>query len=159
MMGWIVEVFVSLPSVSPIEASLGRVTLNSERLDIRTIVRSAVETITPALEKRQQRVVLSMPDREVWVDGDGTRLQQVLSNLLGNASKYGAVAGHVWMAIGVEGADVVIRVRDVASASTRPRGRTFSSCSLRCRNRIAAGSVWDARSCGAWSWRTAARST
>ena len=48
----------------------------------------------------------------LWVDADPTRLEQVVVNLLNNASKYSEDGGHIRLSAGHEGDDVVIRVKD-----------------------------------------------
>jgi CheY-like chemotaxis protein len=48
----------------------------------------------------------------IVVDGDMTRLTQVVANLLNNAAKYTPAGGRITMATAREGADVVVRVTD-----------------------------------------------
>jgi two-component system, sensor histidine kinase len=48
----------------------------------------------------------------VWVHGDPTRLEQVVANLLLNATKYSPPGGAVRVWVGQEGDDAVVRVRD-----------------------------------------------
>jgi two-component system, sensor histidine kinase len=48
----------------------------------------------------------------VWVDGDRTRLEQVVGNILTNALKYTPARGAVTLALAQEGPEAVLRVRD-----------------------------------------------
>ncbi len=47
-----------------------------------------------------------------WVDGDETRLVQVVENLLGNAVKYTPPGGEIRVTTGVDGDEAVLRVSD-----------------------------------------------
>jgi PAS domain S-box-containing protein len=58
-----------------------------------------------------QRVDLHGPD-ELRVDGDAARTQQILANLIDNAAKYSPEGSPVEVAWGLEGEQVVTRVRD-----------------------------------------------
>ena len=46
------------------------------------------------------------------MDGDATRLEQVVVNLLTNAAKYTDEGGHIWLSLQQEGDEAVLRVRD-----------------------------------------------
>ena len=48
----------------------------------------------------------------VWVEADPARIEQVVVNLLNNAAKYTETGGLIRMAVGREGTEAVIRVRD-----------------------------------------------
>ena len=73
----------------------GRVELKRERIELGVVVRRAVELASSMLEQRRQHLSVSVLDHGLVVHGDATRLAQVISNLLTNASKYTHVGGHI----------------------------------------------------------------
>ena len=79
----------------------GKVQLRLERVAISGIVHSAVETVRPIFEQRQQELTLSIPHETIWLLADAARLQQVLVNLLTNAAKYTEAGGRVWLNVEV----------------------------------------------------------
>ncbi len=100
------------------------VALRREVLDLRGVVRQALEAVQPLYRERAHRVVLSLPDEPVPVDGDPTRLQQVLGNLLDNAAKYSPVPGEVRVDVTSDGetAQVVVTDRGIGIAQERQAG-------------------------------------
>jgi CheY-like chemotaxis protein len=58
-----------------------------------------------------------LPDEPIWLDGDPTRLEQIFTNILVNASKYSSVDRRIWLSVNLESAHgdemaAVVRVRD-----------------------------------------------
>jgi two-component system CheB/CheR fusion protein len=90
----------------------GRITLRTQRLPLASIIERAVETARPLIDERAHAVVLSLPGDEVQVEGDSTRLEQVVANLLTNAAKYTNPGGQLTLMATLEGAEAVVRVRD-----------------------------------------------
>ena len=96
----------------------GQVNLQLERLDLRSVAELAVETMRGDFDARHQKLAVSLPAVPVPVDGDATRLEQILSNLLSNASKYTRHGGHIRLSMempeptAAEGASVIVRVID-----------------------------------------------
>lgn len=90
----------------------GKIDLRMDRFDLAAIVARAVETSRPALDDRRQHLTIALPDEAVFVDGDLTRLAQVVGNLLNNAAKYTPEGGHVWLTASGDGETATIRVRD-----------------------------------------------
>jgi C4-dicarboxylate-specific signal transduction histidine kinase len=63
-------------------------------------------------EERQHEVSLSLPTAKVFVQGDATRLEQVVSNLLTNAVKYTEPGGRITVALEGEKDNALIRITD-----------------------------------------------
>ncbi|MEX2175280.1 MAG: PAS domain S-box protein [Pirellulaceae bacterium] len=83
--------------------STGRIHLQAERLDLRGIVERAIETTQSQVGRKGQSLAKSLPYEPVWVYGDSLRLEQVVVNLLNNASKYTDRGEHLWVGLEVEG--------------------------------------------------------
>ncbi len=62
--------------------------LQQEALDLRDILREAVDTARPGVEALQHTLHLALPATALPVHGDSVRLLQVFGNLLTNAGKY-----------------------------------------------------------------------
>jgi CheY-like chemotaxis protein/two-component sensor histidine kinase len=90
----------------------GRVMLRRSRVDLATVIRSAVETSQPVIEERSHQLVLDLPREPVTLDGDAARLTQVFSNLLNNAALYTDPGGQVSLTVSMEPAHVRVAVRD-----------------------------------------------
>ncbi len=90
----------------------GRIHLQTAAVDLREVVKRAVETAQPQALRKEQSVEQALADEPVLVRGDSTRLEQVVMNLLTNATKYTPHKGHIWVSLQVEEAEAVLRVRD-----------------------------------------------
>jgi signal transduction histidine kinase len=90
----------------------GRLHLQPERLDLRDVVRHAIETLEADIALRHHRLSMELPDVPVWLDGDPCRLEQVFVNLLANASRYTDAGGELAVWIHTNDGQAVVRVRD-----------------------------------------------
>jgi len=90
----------------------GKLALYRSRITLQSVVEHAVESIQPLIAAAGHRLELQVAEQPVWLDGDPTRLAQVLSNLLTNAIKYTPAGGNIVLFAGVEGAHAVMRVSD-----------------------------------------------
>jgi signal transduction histidine kinase len=93
----------------------GLVSISTGRLDLRQIVQESIEQTRPLIDTRGQRLAVALPDDPVWVDGDRTRLVQVVSNLLNNSAKFTAAGGDIGVALVVVQAGALLTVRDNGS--------------------------------------------
>jgi signal transduction histidine kinase len=92
----------------------GRGTLEMDRVpfDLATTVRDTVEHYEEATqEEGRHRFVVSAPDTLV-VNGDETRIAQMLMNLIGNAVKYSPRGGEVKVALSAKGGEAEIVITD-----------------------------------------------
>ena len=92
--------------------SSGKIRLEKQRITLRAVVESAVETSRPGIEAGHHRLVLQLPADEVELDGDLTRLAQSVANLLNNAAKYTPSGGSIRLQAGRDGDHAVIEVQD-----------------------------------------------
>ncbi|HEX8785225.1 MAG TPA: ATP-binding protein [Telluria sp.] len=93
----------------------GLVKLENEILDLNKVAIAAVEQARPHIEERQHALSVDLPADPVPVEGDRTRLVQVLVNLLNNSAKYTPAGGKVTLTVTVDGASAEVSVRDNGS--------------------------------------------
>lgn len=93
--------------------SRGKIQLRLEPVELAAAVNTGIETCRPLIERKRHRLTVTMPEDEVWVRADVTRLSQVVGNLVHNAAKYTEDGGEITVRV-ERGADGfgVIRVRD-----------------------------------------------
>lgn len=77
-----------------------------------SVVRGAVQRITPAAEERDIRIVADPPGTGILCRTDSHRVEQILVNLLRNAVRHSPGGGVVRIGVTTEGAHVVFTVED-----------------------------------------------
>jgi signal transduction histidine kinase len=90
----------------------GNINLNREPVPVTMIVSRAIETIQPLLTEQRHELVLELTDEGLEVEGDLTRLTQVLGNLLNNAAKYTDPGGRINLTLRRVEREVELSVRD-----------------------------------------------
>jgi two-component system CheB/CheR fusion protein len=89
-----------------------KIELRRRVVDLRDVAHEAVEAGAAMFEQRGQQLVMLAPKKPLPVYGDATRLQQVVGNLLNNASKYTPAEGCIELEIERSGRRARIIVRD-----------------------------------------------
>jgi signal transduction histidine kinase len=92
--------------------SRGKLRLRKETLNLAVIIEHAVQTSRPLIESRHHQLTVSLPPETVTLEGDSTRLEQILANLLNNAAKYTDPGGRIGIVAALEDHQAVIRIRD-----------------------------------------------
>lgn len=90
----------------------GKIQLQLERLDVAALINSAVKSIRSQYEARRKVLDVETGFAKLIVEGDATRLSQVVTNLLTNSLRYTGDEGHVWVTLTSQNGEAVIRVRD-----------------------------------------------
>ena len=86
--------------------------LKKERVVVQDALEDAANSVRESVVRNRQELVVTIPAAPFSVDADPGRLQQILLNLLGNASKYTPAGGHIHLTATVEANEAVIRVTD-----------------------------------------------
>jgi PAS domain S-box-containing protein len=92
--------------------STGKVELRCQRVDLRDVVASAVETSASLIAAGAHRLTLDIPDEPLPLDADRTRLAQVVGNLLNNAAKYTPPGGAITLTVRRDAGKVELTVAD-----------------------------------------------
>jgi signal transduction histidine kinase/ActR/RegA family two-component response regulator len=90
----------------------GSIALRRQPIEVASIVDRAVETSRPVIEAFGHELTVVQPAVPVVVDGDITRLTQVVANLLNNAAKYTEPGGNIRIEVEAAAGEVRIKVRD-----------------------------------------------
>ena len=90
----------------------GKVTLTREPIEVKVLVERARDLCQPLLERRKQRLTVTMPTETPYVEGDLVRLTQVLGNLLNNASKYSDQGSEIGLTVTNSPTEVAFTVTD-----------------------------------------------
>lgn len=89
----------------------GKLLLRNENVDLRALLRAAVETMEPQAAERRLTLAAHLGPEPCAVVGDPARLSQVFSNLLNNACRYTPPGGRidVEMHVGADAVEVAVR--------------------------------------------------
>lgn len=86
--------------------------LDRARVDFATIVREAVTGHQAMFDRRDQRFDMHLPAGPLAVDGDAARLEQVIGNLLDNASRHTHNGGRIRLSVSTTPDTLVLTVAD-----------------------------------------------
>jgi len=92
--------------------SRGIIVLQKMRLLVADILQDAIDISRPLIDERGHEFVVIIPPEPLYVDGDRTRLVQVLCNLLNNAAIYTEKRGRIRLAVEQQANEVVIAIED-----------------------------------------------
>jgi two-component system CheB/CheR fusion protein len=89
-----------------------RIEMRREPMDLRSTVDDVLDEVRGGASARDIAIAVQLPEHEVPVHGDRTRLRQLLANLLTNALKYSWDGQTVRIAMAIEGEEARLTVRD-----------------------------------------------
>lgn len=91
--------------------SRGVFELQRHRVDLAEVVRGAVENERPNIGRRKHELSIEIAEA-VPMHADGTRIAQIIGNLLHNAAKFTPDGGTISIELARDGGDAVLHVRD-----------------------------------------------
>jgi CheY-like chemotaxis protein len=90
----------------------GKFDLRKQDVDLRGPIDAAIESTRPLLQERKIDLQIVLPEKAIPVRGDGSRLQQVVANLLANAATYSPKGGWVELRVEQDPQRVKLQVSD-----------------------------------------------
>ncbi|MGH8585242.1 MAG: ATP-binding response regulator, partial [Gammaproteobacteria bacterium] len=108
--GQMVRLVDDLLDVSRI--SRGKIELRKGRVELASAVNHAVEAAQPLCERMNHELTVTLPPQPMYLNGDPTRLAQVVGNLLTNACKFTDKGGRISLTVERERGEALLRVRD-----------------------------------------------
>jgi len=99
--------------------STGKVSLISQRIDVRDVMAEAGADCAPAAAERRQLLDVARGVTPLWVSADRQRLYQVFSNLLRNAIKFTPHGGRITFTGGSHDSTITVRVCDTGRGIDR----------------------------------------
>src|SRR3954447_22910433 len=90
----------------------GLVELRKEPVDLAAVADHAVEMPPRVIESRRHELTVALPRKPLRVEGDATRLTQVIFNMLNNAAKYTDPGGRIGLTVERDAGRAVVRVHD-----------------------------------------------
>ena len=92
--------------------SRGKIKLDRRLLDLREVVQRTCEDHRSMFEQAKVELRHHLPASPTWIDGDATRISQVLGNLLQNAAKFTSPPGTVTVEVASRDGSAEMSVRD-----------------------------------------------
>jgi CheY-like chemotaxis protein len=80
----------------------GKLRLEREPIDCNQLLRTVTEDWRAGFESRGISLALQLPSEPLWIDGDGTRLTQIVGNLLANSQKFTPPGGTAEVRLAVD---------------------------------------------------------
>ena len=101
----------------------GKLELERQIVDLRTVVSETMETRRAQIERRRQVLTTDLGAKPIWIEADPVRLAQIISNLVDNAAKYTPEDGHISVAVSSEEHHVLLEVRDTGVGISADQAR------------------------------------
>ena len=90
----------------------GIITLKIEQIDLIETIRRTVEAMRSEIDLHQHELSLALPTDAMTINADAMRIEQVVTNLLGNALKYTPAGGQIRISLERDGTEAVLSVVD-----------------------------------------------
>lgn len=90
----------------------GTIHLNKQPLAVGALIARTLETLQPLIAEHRHELIVNCADESLSIDGDLTRVVQILGNLLNNAAKYTNPGGRIELTVQQHGKSAEFRIKD-----------------------------------------------
>jgi signal transduction histidine kinase len=102
-----------------VKTGTGKLQLQLEPVDIKSLILGTCAQISPLLQGKAQKLNMDLPDSLPIVHGDGQRLEQVVLNLMTNATKFTPREGTITLTVRKQDNSLTIQIRDTGVGIAR----------------------------------------
>lgn len=95
-----------------VKTGTGRLQLRLEPVDMRSLLQGVGLQISPLLQGKEQKLNIDLPDSLPIIHGDGQRLEQVVLNLMTNATKFTNKGGNITLRARKQDTGLLVQVQD-----------------------------------------------
>lgn len=95
-----------------VKTGTGKLQLNFEPVDMKSLIQGTCMQISPLVRNKEQTLKTEMPESLPIMQGDGPRLEQVLLNLMNNATKFTPDGGKIVVRARREENGILVEVED-----------------------------------------------
>jgi signal transduction histidine kinase len=95
-----------------VKTGSGKLQLNFEPVDMKSLILGTCMQISPLVRNKGQSLKTEMPESLPIIQGDGQRLEQVLLNLMNNATKFTPDGGKITVRAEKQDTGIVVEVED-----------------------------------------------
>ncbi|CAN5618334.1 hypothetical protein BH09BAC4_BH09BAC4_03150 [soil metagenome] len=92
--------------------SQGKIELRKERVNLVELVQQAADAAHLLYQERGRSLQVALPATPIYLEGDATRLVQLVTNLLTNGARYTLPGGQVWLSMVHTGQQAILQIRD-----------------------------------------------
>lgn len=95
-----------------VKTGSGTIELQLEPVDIKSLLRGTGMQISPIIQEKGQRLKMDLPPSLPLIRGDGQRLEQVVLNLLNNATKFSPEGRDIIMRAQSQDTEILVEIID-----------------------------------------------
>jgi signal transduction histidine kinase len=95
-----------------VKTGSGKMQLQLEPVDMKSLIIGTCSQISPLLQNKSQKLTMDIPESLPLIRGDGHRLEQVMLNLMTNATKFTPKGGNIALKVHKQDDGMVVEIKD-----------------------------------------------
>lgn len=93
----------------------GELVITKTKLSLNKLIIQTLSDMDDNIQKSGLDIKLKMPEKDIFINSDGSRLYRVMQNIIGNALKYSLKGTRIYISENIEGNTVRLTIKNTAS--------------------------------------------